>query len=98
MASNLTPYRVIESQSWVHVSGRTASIYGACPWTHESQRKDWTMRTNGWTCYNSEDGTVGCGRPAWSTREEAQAWVDATHARLAEYAAYHARMYPAVRS
>lgn len=66
------PCIVIESKCWRHVSGRTASIYGAAPWTDPADKPNWSIQTRGWTIKNP-DGTIGCGRPPCKTFEEAQA-------------------------
>jgi hypothetical protein len=71
-------YEVIESKRWQNNAGRTASIYGAAPYLSQSQRvaEEWQIVTVGYTVRNLSDGTVGIGRVPWTTREEAQAWVD----------------------
>lgn len=73
------PCTVIESKSWLHTSGRRASIYGAAPWTNETDRPNWQIVTRGWTVKNP-DGTIGCGRPPCATIEEAQALADRLNA------------------
>jgi hypothetical protein len=70
------PGKVIEHMVWKHTSGRTASVRGACPWTRESEKADWALSFAGFTIQHP-DGTTGLGRPPFTTREEAQAWVDA---------------------
>lgn len=69
------PIAVIESKRWKHTSGRTASIYGSLPWTSDADKSNWHMETTGYTLKMS-DGTVGYGRPALATSEEAQAIMD----------------------
>jgi hypothetical protein len=72
-------YEVIESKVWKHkVTGQLVSIYGACPWTVDSDRPNWEMVTRGWTVENPYTGEIGIGRPPWQTREEAQQFAD-TH-------------------
>ena len=73
------PVTVIPHRHWRHVSGRTASIYGAHPATSQADRPNWTMVEHGWTTLNP-DGTVGCGRPPCATQEEAQALADRQNA------------------
>lgn len=76
-------YRVIPYRVWVHaITGARASIYGACPWPHSADKPNWSVQQQGFTVENLVEGTVGVGRP-WATAQEAQAWVDAKHARLA---------------
>ena len=74
------PVTVIPSRAWRHTSGRTASIYGASPWTNPADKPNWALVERGWTTLNP-DGTVGCGRPPCATQEEAQALADRLNAR-----------------
>ena len=69
-------YEVIESKAWVHTSGRRASIYGAAPWTAESDRANWQIVSQGWTVRNPHNGQVGACRQPFATRDEAQAFAD----------------------
>lgn len=85
------PYSVVEAVSWQRDDGRTASIYGACPWMSERERPRWKTVSQGWTVQDARNGTVGCGRVPWKTREEAQAVVDTWNAEHAERMAYFAR-------
>jgi len=71
-------YQVIPSKVWKHVSGKTASIYGAVPYHTEEQKAQWEIVTVGYTVKNPHTGQIGIGRPAWKTIEEAQAFAD-TH-------------------
>jgi hypothetical protein len=73
------PVTVIPHKHWRHVSGRTASIYGASPWTSQADKPNWTLVERGYTTLNP-DGTVGCGRPPCATIEEAQALADRQNA------------------
>jgi hypothetical protein len=77
-------YEVIESKSWLRDDGRTASIYGAVPWTTSSEEPRWKMVTRGFTVRDNVRNTVGIGRQPWATRAEAQAWVDTEDVRLSE--------------
>ena len=61
---------VIPSQRYRHISGRTASIYGACPWTSQADKANWTLETSGWT-WEMDNGTIGLGRVPAKTRAEA---------------------------
>ena len=65
---------VIESKIWRHRSGRTASPYGAAPWTGApgDRESDWELESAGWTI-RWDDGTVGTGQRPARTREEAEA-------------------------
>lgn len=66
-------YEVIEAKLWRRDDGASASIYGAVPWVHEGERARWKIETVGYTVRNPLTGEVGVGRPACTTREEAQA-------------------------
>ena len=75
---------VIPSKRWEHkTTGRTASIYGAVPWTggRGDREEDWEMKTVGWTIRWS-DGTTGIGRQPFKSRREAQDWLDKYDARM----------------
>jgi len=61
---------IIEAKHYLHTSGRTASIYGAAPWTTESDKANWSVKTTGFT-WRKDDGTVGLGRVPAKTMEEA---------------------------
>ena len=78
-------YEVVESKRWKnHVTGETASIYGAVPWTRSADEGAWSMETVGWTVRNTRTNTVGVGRVPWGTRTEAQQWADTENARLSQ--------------
>ena len=79
-------YEVIESKAWKRDDGRTASLYGAVPWTSPSEEKRWKVVTRGYTVRDNVQGTVGIGRQPWATRAEAQEWVDKANTRLADLA------------
>ena len=68
--------KAIESKVWQHISGRTASIYGACPWSGRDgdTRTDWSLTSRGWTIQR-DDGTVGSGRKPFATRTEAEEYI-----------------------
>ena len=64
---------VIEHRVWLNSeTGRVASIYGAHPNPHDYA---WSVVTRGWTI-RWDDGTTGCGRVPFATREEAQNFLD----------------------
>lgn len=75
MASNLRIVEIIPARRWRHVDGRTASLYGSCPWTSAADKANWTMVDDGYT-WRRADGTVGIGRRPASTMEEAKAVMD----------------------
>jgi hypothetical protein len=65
-------YEVVESKLWVRDDGRTASPYGANPWTSDAERPRWTLQVKGWTVRNPHTGEVGVGRTPWANREDAE--------------------------
>lgn len=63
--------KVIESKHWVNkVTGATASIYGAIPYTNETEKQNWEVKTRGWT-WMASNGTIGIGRQPADTYESA---------------------------
>jgi len=85
---------VIPSKRWVNrKTGRTASIYGAQPWSSPVEEADWEIETVGWTVRDNVSGTVGIGRIPWTTQEEAQAWVDKKQAQKKNPVDSSAAMY-----
>lgn len=72
--------KIIESRYWKHTSGRTASLYGSAPWTSTADKPNWSIEVRGWTIA-WDDGTIGTGRPAFKTKEEAQEHLDNMAAR-----------------
>ena len=55
----MTRYRVIESKVWKHTNGKTASIYGSCPWYNENDRRHWKIITRGWTIKDVTTNEIG---------------------------------------
>ena len=68
-------FEIIEARQYRHTSGRTASIYGAAPWTNPADAPNWTVETRGWTVRNPFTGEVGACRPPFATRSEAEAFA-----------------------
>ena len=66
---------VIETKHYKHVSGRTASMWGAAPWTSEADRANWTLVPSGWDIIWTGDGTFGRCKPPFKTKEEADAFA-----------------------
>lgn len=77
-------YEPIESKVWRDKNGRTASIYGAVPYTSAADREAnrWRIEVRGWTVKNNRDGRVGICRGPFATRQEAQDWCDKENMRL----------------
>lgn len=70
-------YVLIKRKYWKHVSGKKASIYGACPWFSDSEKDDWKLVTDGWTVENTKTGDIGrVNRKIPDDFEEAQKVVD----------------------
>lgn len=79
---------VIPARHWVNVrNGRTASIYGAVPYTSNADKADWEVRESGWTWQN-DNGTIGLGRVPAKTREEALEVMAKHNARIDENRKY----------
>ena len=68
-------FEVIESKRWVCDDGRTASIYGACPYTSDAERSQWRIEVVGYTVRHQKTGTVGIGRQPWLTLQAAEDWL-----------------------
>lgn len=68
-------FDIIESKRWICDDGRTASVYGAAPWTSTTERHRWQLQIVGWTVQHRKTGTVGLGRAPWPTREAAEDWL-----------------------
>ena len=64
-------YEIIEAKRWVHVSGATASIYGACPYVSDSDKSNWSIQTVGWTIRDNKTNTVGMGRKPFDSMYDA---------------------------
>lgn len=70
-------YEVIPARLWRNrVTGATASVYGALPWTSEADKSNWEMASVGWTIRDNRDNTVGLGHKPWGTATAAQAFID----------------------
>lgn len=75
---------VIPARHWVNLrNGRTASVYGALPYTSNAEKADWEVQENGWTWQN-DNGTIGLGRVPAKTREEAEEVMRKNNARIDE--------------
>ena len=85
-------YSVVESKVWQHKeTGRKVSPYGSCPWVSETEKANWELISQGWTLFDRQANTVGCGRVPWSNREAAQAQADEWNARRAGQAVTYGR-------
>ncbi len=74
-------YTIIESKQWRNSkTGATASIFGSVPYCSDADKPDWKLETKGFTVRNERTGVVGIGRAPFTTREEAQAWIDSRKA------------------
>jgi hypothetical protein len=70
MTANI--YEATPSRLWRRDDGRTASPYGACPWTSKAEAARWKLERVGWTVRDNQTGTIGLGRVPFKTEEEAQ--------------------------
>lgn len=71
-------YEIVPSRHWKNlVDGRTASIYGACPYVSDADKQNWVIVENGFTIADNKSGTVGMGRAPFTTEQAAQDHMDA---------------------
>ena len=68
-------YEIIESKRWVNTDGRTASIYGACPYVSDADKANWAVQTVGWTIRDNQRNTVGMGRQPFTSMYDASAFL-----------------------
>ena len=66
-------YEIIPAKRWVHTDGRTASIYGAVPYTSEAEQASWSIQSVGFTIRDNKTNTVGLGRKPFASMDDAQA-------------------------
>ena len=93
--SSVKPVEVIEAKIWRNVrTGATASIYGAVPYHSDKDKADWQIESCGFTWRCTRDNTVGLGRKAVATREEAQAIADKINAHRAKVTEEHRKAWP----
>lgn len=64
--TTIVPYKVWKSS----VTGATASIHGAVPWTRDADKSKWQVIVAGYT-WQRDDGRIGLGRVPAKTLEEA---------------------------
>lgn len=68
----MKPIEIVESKIWFNrITGRTASIYGAVPWSTQAQKAEWSLETRGYAL-RFDNGTVGHGARPFKTRKEAE--------------------------
>jgi len=76
---------VIPCRYWMnHVTGASASLFGAAPWSSEADRPEWSVVEDGFTWrVTSRSGSVriGLGRRPVETREEAESIAAEVRAR-----------------
>jgi len=66
-------YEIIPAKRWVHADGRTASIYGAVPYTNEAEQASWSIQSVGFTIRDNKTNMVGLGRKPFASIDEANA-------------------------
>jgi len=75
---------VIESKRWKNNKTQaTASIYGSVPYCTDLDKPNWHIETAGWT-WRMDNGTIGLGRVAAKTKEEALEIMEAFNERTWE--------------
>jgi hypothetical protein len=68
-------YEVVASRFWRRNDGKSASPYGACPWTSQAEKSRWKLEEAGFTIRDNASNTVGLGRLPFKTMEEAEAHI-----------------------
>ena len=48
-------YEIVESKVYRHKSGKTASIFGSCPYYYNSEKGDWQIVGNGYSLHDHKD-------------------------------------------
>jgi hypothetical protein len=76
-------YEVIIARQWRRDDGRTASIYGSCPWWGDSEAARWHIERTGWTVRDNKENTVGMCRPPFKTEDEAREFAARLNYRMA---------------
>jgi hypothetical protein len=77
------PYEVVPAKYWKNkVTGSTASVHGAAPYTSDKDKENWEPVDGGWSVYDSRTNTYGTGRRPWKTRKEVVEWVNQSHLNL----------------
>lgn len=62
-------WEIRESKRWVHNSGRTASIYGAVPYTSDADKANWYIETCGYSFYDTRSNTIHNFGRRWTLPE-----------------------------
>lgn len=69
-------YEVVVSRRWLNsITGRTASIYGSCPYYNSKDKKNWSIVEVGFSIRDNKTNTIGLGKIPFPTRELAEAQV-----------------------
>lgn len=71
-------FEAIPNRHYRHVSGRTASVYGAHPATSAADFGNWSVVQNGWTIRDNVEGRVGGFQsvPPGSSEDHAKSIAD----------------------
>jgi len=79
----MRPIKVVESRHWRHtLTGRTASIHGACPYTASSDKPNWAIVSNGYAILYSNGTIHGMAGKPFATRALAQSRIDSRLAQI----------------
>lgn len=74
--------RIIESKRWRNtVTNATASIYGAVPYTSETDKPNWIVEIRGYT-WETDQGTIGLCRAPAKTMAEAIEVMESFNAKF----------------
>jgi len=74
-------YSVMPYRYYRRDDGRTASIFGACPWVSAAEEIRWSLVDGGFTVWDSLTNTSGLGRVPFKSRTEADAFVSKINAQ-----------------
>jgi hypothetical protein len=59
------------AKRWVNTDGRTASVYGSCPYVSDADKANWTIVNVGYTIRDNRTNTVGMGRKPYESKYDA---------------------------
>jgi hypothetical protein len=67
----MSRFQLEVAKRWVNTDGRTASIYGACPYVSDADKANWSIVSVGFTIRDNRTNTVGMGHKPYESRYDA---------------------------
>jgi hypothetical protein len=67
----MSRFQLETAKRWVNTDGRTASIYGACPYVSDADKANWSIVEVGYTIRDNKTNTVGMGRTPYQSKYDA---------------------------